>query len=118
MNGLPAAADLSPMVGATVLQLCFGEFQMVINCDRAIRIAVESQCQYRDPHQVETVIESYRTAAAPLCGVIGQVIVHARRQSDGGLSLKFANGSALEIRNNNSSYESVQLHLGDDIFVA
>lgn len=117
MNGLPITIDLSPLIGRLLSQVCFGEFQFILNFDADVRIAVESKCVYDSPSGTFE-IENYLDESSRLCKLIGNQVISAKRDVEGGLLLRFANESGLRILNSNPEYESFQVHIKQNTYVA
>jgi len=118
LNGLPITIDLSPLLGKELVQVCIGAFQFILNFDADVRIAVEGTCVYCSPKDVPIEIDNYREQASLLCSLVGTQISSAERDSNGGLDLHFANGATLQILNSSHEYESFQVHVGQQFYVA
>lgn len=118
MNGLPASIDLQPLIGKEVVQICFGCFQLILNLEGNIRIAIESICVCRLATGYEFEAHNYCQEATHLCKLMAEHVSFAHRDVDGGLVLGFTNGIELQIKNSNLEYESFQIHIGQQIHVA
>lgn len=117
MNGLSANVDLTPLSGVRVIQLCFGENELQLRFDTGARAVVESVVVYRDAAALELRTSKYSEAAAVLCRMLGQQVLSAARETDGGLYLRFENGDELRILNDSAKYESFQLHIAGQTHV-
>ncbi len=118
MNGLPRSIDLTGLIGAHLIQLCFGENEFQIHLDSDAKIVVESRVTMRSGPSGETRIDDYAQAASVICSLLGTQIQFATRTDDGGLLLRFDSGTELRVLNSNTEYESFQVHLGGHIYVA
>lgn len=118
MKGLPLAIDLTRFSAAQVIQLCFGENEFQIHFDNNVRVVVESTIVFRDPSSDDVPIEKYGQAASLLCRVLGNRILLAARLDDGGLLLRFDSGTELHVLNDNVQFESFQVHVAGQTYVA
>lgn len=118
MQGLPEGVDLSPLAGAMVSQVCISSAQLILRMDSEAHIDVESTCTYRRSSGDAIEISSYASAAAPLCELLGDSIRSAERDRDGGMSIDFASGAVLQVLNDNREYESFQVHIPPNVYVA
>ena len=118
MNGLPINIDLSDLVGLTVTQICFGFATLIMRFDPDVDLTIESDCILTSPAgQVESINE-FRNHAVPICGLLGEQLLDASRDSSGGLLFKFQSGTTFQIINDSVAYESFQLRIGSQLFVA
>jgi hypothetical protein len=118
MNGLAPTVDLNPLIGRQLTQLCFGAWNVAINFDGDIRIVVESAIVVAAGTSAPMRVESFRDSASVLCESIGQDLLDAERTVEGGLAIRFASGVQWTIENSVKEYESFQLHVGNQVFVA
>lgn len=118
MNGLPPSVDLTPIIGAEIIQICFGKFQFALNFDLEVRIVVESTCIYISSLGASEIIEDYPKAASQLCELLGLQVEGIERSIDGGVVLKMTGGKRLEILNSSRTYESFQIEIGKLLHVA
>jgi hypothetical protein len=118
MNGLPLAIDLSCFAEARATQLCFGENEFQIHFDNDVHVVVESNMIFRSILTDEVRIERYAPAASLLCRIVGIQVSQALRTDDGGMMLRFHDGGELHLLNDNSQFESFQIHTAGQIYVA
>lgn len=118
MKGLSSSADLTPLIGREVLQLCIGMHQLQIHFDNHVGVMVESECVLRGPAAEDLRVDSYALAASSMCTLLGQQVQSASRTEQGGLLLRFTTEAELEVLNDSSHYESFQIHIGSRIYVA
>jgi hypothetical protein len=117
MKGLPSNIDLTALSGAEVTQLCFGAAQLQIHFANQSSIAVESDMVLVNP-EGEVRVEDYSQAASLLCGLLGDQVLAATRREDGGLLIRFHGGIALHLLNDSAQFESFQVLLAGQIYVA
>jgi len=118
MEGLSENVDLTPLVGRQVESLLFGFGHIIMRFDDRVSIGVECTILMETSSGHVHRIEDFRADAVELCGVMGLSIVDAKRTPSGGLSLRLSSGTRMEIENSNSHYESFQIYIGDQVFVA
>ena len=120
MDGLPQGIDLKPLIGATVIEVCFGTHQFTVKLDGGDRIAVEGDCRIISPDRGLSNITgaTYAHHASELSQVLGETVVAATRRDDGGISVLFGSGVELQFLNDSREYEAFQLYLGKHIYIA
>ena len=118
MNGLPVKVKFDQLLENELTQICFGTFQFILNFEGSVQIAVESICVYESASGVLDEIQNYSEGASQLCQLIGDKVLSAERDVEGGLILSFKSGAKLQIKNSNKDYESFQIHLGQQTYVA
>ena len=117
MYGLPDDIDLSFLEGATLLQVCLGENEVILRFDPDLSITIESTFRARTPARQEALFRDPRSAAAVLVELISDVITKAQGRTDGTLRLSFSRGGVLEIYDDSKQYESYQIQHGEDLYV-
>lgn len=118
MNGLDSAVDVSPLIGRQLIQLCFGAWNVAVIFDSEMRIVVESTIEVSCSTPAGARINDFRKGASLLCDSLGHEIVDAVRTIGGGLAIRFASGVQWTIENSVEDYESFQVHIGGQLFVA
>src|SRR2546423_309973 len=66
MYGLPPDADFAFFRGRTLLQICVGAHDLILNCDEDISITVISSIAYRDASGAIQKYVDFRSAAPAL----------------------------------------------------
>jgi hypothetical protein len=117
MNGLPSDLDLTPLVGAIVIQVCFGVHQLQIHFDESRGVFVESPVVFSGV-EGDVPIDDYAMAASLLCRLLGNHVIEATRDNQGGLMLRFGGGIALHVLNDQPHFESFQVRLAGQLHVA
>jgi hypothetical protein len=117
MYGLPDDIDLSFLEGATLLQVCLGENEVILRFDPDLSITIESTFRARTPARQGALFRDPRSAAAVLVELISDVITKAHGRTDGTLRLSFSRGGVLEIYDDSKQYESYQIQHGKDLYV-
>jgi hypothetical protein len=117
MNGLPSDLDLTPLVGTSVNQICFGMHQLQIHFDERSGVFVESPVVFSGI-EGDIPIDDYAIDASLLCRLLGGRVIEATRDSQGGLILRFDGGNALHVLNDGPNFESFQVRLPGQFYVA
>jgi hypothetical protein len=117
MNGLPSDLDLTPFVGTSVNQICFGMHQLQIHFDERSGMFVESSVVFSGI-EGDIPIDDYAIGASLLCRLLGGRVIEATRDSQGGLILRFDGGNALHVLNDGPNFESFQVRLPGQFYVA
>jgi hypothetical protein len=116
MYGLPDDVDWVPFEGATLIQVCFGNFRCSWRSNQSTTSAYRSASR-----PGYTVIAAggeggrdhgLLVGAAGLLALLGANVVGAAGTSEGTLVVRFADGRSIEIYEDPVPYESYQLFIG------
>ena len=117
MKGLPVNIDLAPLSGTEAIQLRFGEHQVQIHFANESSISVEST-MVLSAGAGDVRIDDYPHAASLLCRILGDRVLGATRGDDGGLLFRFESGTTLRVLNDSARYESFQVQVAGQTYVA
>ncbi|MBI2090067.1 MAG: hypothetical protein HYT78_15240 [Deltaproteobacteria bacterium] len=126
MRGVPHDLDLSRFVGATLIQLCLGEFQVQFHFQAAgsagsegmLYIGVERGWELRDGSGA-LVDHSQSNAERDVYRVhrlLGLTVAGTALDAPRSFALRFRNGHELRIFDDSDRYESFSIQPGD-IFI-
>jgi|ERR1019366_4176973 hypothetical protein len=121
MYGLPPDIDLSFLLGWKLIQLAFGEHQVILRFNREadlqnLTISVEAtSLSLTLPEGNSNTWSDVLQSAGFLVALIGQHIVQASGTPSGTLTLGFNGGGVLKIHDDNARYESYQITQGDTV---
>ncbi len=118
MNGLTENIDFSPIVGLEIGQICFGAWTVIINFDGPVKIVIESNIILSTRGGELRAIQNYRAEANALCNLVGLIVSKVYRTPSGGMKLSMSSGTDIEVTNSSTQYESFQIHIGNQVFVA
>jgi hypothetical protein len=124
--GVPRNLDLSRFIGATLIQVCLGEFQVQfhfqparrVGADGLLHIGVERQWEMRDEAGmiVDQAMQNSDRDAFRLHRLLGGVVTETEVDAPLSFMLRFASGEELRIFDDSDEYESFSIQPGD-IFV-
>ena len=117
MHGSLDNVDLSFLVGASLLQVCVGENELILHFDKEIGITVESTLMVRDAQGGAEEFTSTVPCAGSVAKLLGDSVTSVRGDSDGTLSLMFARGSCLEMYRTSSTWENYSISHGKEVYV-
>lgn len=115
MYGLKPDVDLSFFVGKELIQVAVGSYDVQFHFHESVSLSVQSHIEHIS-EGVETEWdgdENKPLAAASLLRLIGSSVTSVQGDSDGTLTLRFANGDLLQVFDDNEHYESYQINPGD-----
>lgn len=118
LKGLPCDIDLSPLVGRQLSQVSIGRWTLALHFEEAFRLTVESAILLTGKAGSSQTIEDFRADASAICVLIGEDVLDAKRTLSGGCALRLSSGVRLEAVSVDNGYESFQVCLGDQVFVA
>ncbi len=117
MNPLPPDTNLDFLLSQTLLQVCIGENEVILNFDGSTSITIECDFHIRGAKGKEEAFEDPRTAASALVQLISEKVVKFANQSNGTLTLWFTGGKMLALHDTYEMYESYVIQNGDDFYV-
>lgn len=110
MLGVPLDLDLSPFVGAVLLQLCAGQNELIFRFDRDVSLTVEGDMLLRrDDAELRGRQSPFATAFA--MGFLSGEIVAAHHDPSS-ITFDFEHGS-IQLLDSERHYESFQIRIGD-----
>lgn len=117
MYGVPASLSLERFVGATLIQIAIGEFQVQFRFQPEGEIAVQGRWELRDnagrlvdQAQVTADREAYRVHQ-----LLGRRITGAWVDAPKSIALQFDSGHRLDVFDSSQEYESFTIQPGDII---
>ena len=118
MYGVPANLDLSRFVGATLIQLGVGEFQIQFHFHPDSSISVEGRWEVRDSTGVlgDKAKENAQRTGLYIHFLLGRKIGQYTVDAPRSFSLTFETGHKLTVFDDSREYESFSIQPGD-IFV-
>lgn len=117
MYGLPPNADLSFFQGKTLQQVCVGLHEMILNFDEPISVTIMSPIACTLAGASYQKYDDYRAAASVVAALLQDVVVSAKGEIDGTLTLEFCGGGRLVVYDDSKHYESYVITNGDKLVV-
>jgi len=119
MYGLDVGSDVSALVGFDLesINLTQHQVQLVLDSLNGIRVSIESEFSITPVAGRTSRYDRPRDAAQALANRLGVRIVEAHVAVPGTLTVRWADGSVLEVFDSNEHYESYQIHLGERLIV-
>jgi hypothetical protein len=117
--GLDIDTDVSALSGCRLESIDLTEHQVQLRLDslNGIRLSIESAFAITPGGGDRSLYERPRDAAQALADRLGVGVVDARVADPGTLTLRWDDGSVLEIFDSNAHCESYQIHLGERLIV-
>jgi len=110
MYSLNKDTDLSFLSRKKLLQVCVGEFQIILKFDSDILLSLECVFEHVLKHgQVLQGDLSNPSSANSLLSLVGSFIIRVENLGKGNLELAFANGDTVRIYDSNNDAESYQI---------
>ena len=109
MNQISENEDLSGLIDKTIIQICLGLHEVVINIEDGLYIILECQFSFNGEnwHDMNDIVNS----CADFASLIGKVIVFCEIVNNKTVLLKVDNGKELYFYDSNEHYESFQILL-------
>lgn len=117
MYGLPKDLDLSFLRGVELLQVCIGAYQIILNFNNDVSIAIEGDYRVSVIDGDDRLFEDTRDSAGALVKFISDSISEVHGLPDGTLRLVFAANGEIELYDSSEHYESYQITHGDAIHI-
>lgn len=112
MYGLPKDISVTFFHERTLLQLCIGVHDLILNFDNEIRITVTSAVALVDSTNTVQRSDDFRAVVTNLVRLLNQKVVSAQGDESGTLTLGFDNGQVLAIYDDSKEYESYTIKNG------
>lgn len=97
MNDLPPDIDLSFLVGATLIQVCVGDTEVILNLYPEAEVTAASTVRIGGGRGPGVVFESSKLAGLALLDLLGDSVSAASGAADGTLTLQWSSGRRVEI---------------------
>jgi hypothetical protein len=116
MHGVPDDLNLERFHGATLIQICIGEFQQQFHfMDPELHVSVEGEWRVTNAagDLVDRSLENHQRDAYRLHRLLGRTIVGHGVNAPESFTLRFDNGWSLVVFDRSSEYESFSIQPGD-----
>ncbi len=116
MHGVPNDLRLERFHGATLTQICIGEFQQQFHfTDPALHISIEGDWRVTNSsgEVIDQSVSSSERDAYRVHQLLGQTIVAHQVAAPEFFVLRFSNGWSLVVFDTSSEYESFSIQPGD-----
>ena len=117
MYGLPEDVNLDFFLGATLIQVCVGENEVILNFHPEISVMIAGSVGVTGPDSTQRVLDDARAAGAAILGVLGASVSKVSGTPDGTLRLSCSDGTVLEIYDSWEEFESYTVHHGETVIV-
>ncbi len=117
MYGLPKDLSLEFLFGQTLLQVCIGAHDLILNFDNDVSMTVTSRIGCAGADATEHEYDDFKKAASDLMVFLNQTIAKAEGREDGTLRLAFDTGETLTIYDDSAEYESYTIRHGEKVIV-
>jgi hypothetical protein len=118
MYGLKKNEDISFLVSATLVQICIGRNDLILNFDNGAKITILSDFSVSSDGQPYTRFNDFLVGSPALLFLLSEVIAEASATSDGGLRIIFDSSARFEIFDTSNEYESFYISYKDKFIVA
>jgi uncharacterized protein DUF6188 len=110
MYGLPPDLDLEFFDGKTLLQVCVGAHDLILNFDDGLSVTVTSSVGCADSSGSIQRYGDFCQAAPAVLVLVNRVVLSARDEGAGTLALRFDGGGALYVYDDSQHYESYTIN--------
>ena len=117
MYGLDKGTDLAFLLGRTLIQVCVGLYQVILNFDGDVTISIEGRFEHEPPSETRHR-GGVPEAAKSLVDLLGKEIRGVEVGDGGTLQIWFSGGDLLSLLDSNATAESYQIQgPSEDIIV-
>jgi Family of unknown function (DUF6188) len=106
MYGLPSNTNLDFLKGATLIQVCFGENDLILNFSDSVSIAIFSSVGVGVASSAMNKHSTFQEVAGELLALLNKVVSNVRWTPEGTITLELDNGNAIQIYDDSPSFES------------
>ena len=117
MYGVPPDLDLSFLIGAEVIQVCLGVYQVQLHFHPAASLSIEGGWELRDAAgaRIDRRHEGAERPPYQLHRLLGRGVKRVVISAPDWIELHFDGGYTLRVLDDSSDYESFQIQPGDII---
>jgi Family of unknown function (DUF6188) len=116
MYGLPHDIDLAFFIQQTLLQVCIGACDLILNFE-GVSVTVTSSVGFADSTGAFRRYDDFPRAASDLVTLLNQSVTSAEGDNAGTLTLRFDGAATLSIYDDSKQYESYTVKNGAQIIV-
>jgi hypothetical protein len=111
MYGVPTDLDLGYLHGATLIQVCLGEYQLQFHFHPKGSISVEGRWELHDAagELIDRLYDGMERPAYQLHRLLGQAVVGTEVAAPVSCALRFQKGEVLRLFDDSQQYESFQI---------
>jgi len=115
MYGVPKNLDLRRFVGATLIQIGVGEFQLQFHFHTGVSIGVEGGWELRNAagEVVDQAMENRLRSEYRVHRILGRDVVGTEIDPPRSITLDFDDGHRLQVFDDDEHYESFSIQPGD-----
>lgn len=115
MNRIKSDYDFSELIGKSIIQVCIGFHEILLNIEDDIYISIEGKFSFHEESSGNP--SSFIEAAENFAELIGKSIVSTCIINEYTLLFKFSDGTNLYIFDSNDNHESFLIKLSDKVIV-
>lgn len=117
MHGLPRQIDLDFFLGRSIIQVCVGENDLVLNFDNNLIVSISSRVGFTGSDSDWHEYIDFRLAAPGLFAFLNKAVGSWEGSEDGTLKLRFEGDSLLAIYDDSSQFSSYIIKFGSQVIV-
>jgi Family of unknown function (DUF6188) len=117
MYGLPVDTDVSFLRGSSLLQVCVGENETILNLHSRISIMIASSVSVVPPGGSESTFEEPRQLGPALLPILGSTVTDVSIVPPGTLRLTWSSGHVVDIVDSWKEFESYTVTTDDKVIV-
>lgn len=117
MYGLPKDIDLNFFIGRTLVQVCVGSNDLILNFDGEVSVTVTSSVGCMGSSGKLTKYDDFREAAPEVLMLLDRAVVSAKGDEGGTLALEYDGGRHLQLYDDTKQYESYTIRNGGKVIV-
>jgi len=117
MYGLPADLDLGLFREKTLIQVCIGMHDLILNFDGGVSVSIGSSIGLATTDGAYQKYKNLLESAVGVVALLGRTVMSSTADADGTLSLQFSGGARVDIYDDSKQHESYTIINGDRMFV-
>jgi hypothetical protein len=117
MYGLPENTDLSFFKGLPLLQVCFGEHDLILRFDNDVGVTITSSIGVLRGSDGCECTSEFRKAAPSLLSLLNHVVTDVTGETSGTLTLFFEGDIRIVVLDDSADYESYVINFRNQVIV-
>jgi hypothetical protein len=110
MYGLPANFNAELFQGKTLLQVCIGAHELILNFDEGLSVTITSSVEFKRSDGSSQYCDDFCASASTVSSLVNKKVITAEAEAPRALKLKFENGEGLSIVDDSKEFESYTIN--------
>jgi hypothetical protein len=117
MYGLPSDPNIEVLKNESLIQICIGENDLILNFSGNISLAVYSSVGLGQSNNSMTSFTDFIAVSPQLLRLLSRKVLDVKWDKDGTISIKFENNAIVEVYDDSEQFESYTIRMPSGLVV-